>query len=155
MADLFGTVGRVDRGHGRAGNSHAVENDGVLGNVWRHQPDNRAWSDAAGGKSASERVNRRAQLGKRIRTCTGGIADSDAVRHVTDLAEYVRGDRNVGDFDVRQWAGVDDGHSGKIARRINANLINERDRSTVAFEQECVQPVAQGKSHAAPVATRS
>jgi hypothetical protein len=28
----------------------------------------------------------------------------------------VCGDRDVGDFDVRQWAGMDDGHGGKLVR---------------------------------------
>ena len=120
VAHLFGAVGRVDRGDRTAGDGDAVEDDGVLGHVRRHQPDDDTRGDATGGEASGERVNGRAQLGVGVGARAGSIADGDAIGELVGQMEDVGGDRDVGDLDVGQRAGMDDhddGPSDRVAER--------------------------------------
>ena len=116
VADLLGSVGRVDRGDRAAGDGHAVEDDGVLGHVRRHQPDDDPRGDATSGEPAGQRVNGRAQLGVRVRARARSVTDGNAVGELVGQMEDVCGDRDVGDLDVGQRAGMDDHGDGPSDR---------------------------------------
>ncbi len=79
VADLLGAVGRVDRRDRTTGDRDAVEDDGVLGDVRRHQPDHDPGRNAASCEAAGERMDGVAELGVRVRAGAGGVPDRNSI----------------------------------------------------------------------------
>ena len=117
--DLLGPVGRVDGGDGAADDRDRVEHDRVLRHVRRHQREGAAAPEASGRETSRECVDGIGELLEGVRATRRAIDQRDTVRVVRHATKHELGDRDLGDVDLGQGAGVDDHrHSDRRGRAL-------------------------------------
>jgi hypothetical protein len=125
-ADLFGRVAGVDGRDDATGHAGAVEDHGVLGHVGRHQRQRVSGCEAGCSQPAGEPRDAVGELAEGDDPTGRPLDERGLVGEALGVAQHVRGDRDVGDLDIGQWAGVDDRHGSVPLARSDAVV---RDRS--------------------------